>query len=54
MTKLPDVKRMFGKKEKVGEVRHLIGTVFGWGGLPDYEAICLVVLAAIFRHRGVR
>ncbi len=31
-------KRMFGKKEEVGEVRHLIGTTFGWGGLPEYEA----------------
>ena len=35
---LPDAKRMFGKKEEVGEVRHLLGTAFGWGGLPDEEA----------------
>ena len=35
---LPDAKRMFGKMEEVGEVRHLIGTAFGWGGLPDHEA----------------
>ena len=35
---LPDARRMFGKKEEVSEVRHLIGTAFGWGGLPDYEA----------------
>jgi hypothetical protein len=40
---LPDAKRMFGKKEEVGEVRHLIGTAFGWGGLPDYEASYLNV-----------
>jgi len=31
-------KRMFGKKEEVSEVRHLLGTAFGWGGLPEYEA----------------
>ena len=35
---LPELKRMFGKKEEVGEVRHLIGTAFAWGGLPDHEA----------------
>ena len=35
---LPDAKQMFGKKEEVGEVRHLIGTAFGFGGLPEYEA----------------
>ncbi|MFV2058309.1 MAG: DUF1214 domain-containing protein [Thiohalomonadales bacterium] len=31
-------KRMFGKKEEVSEVQHLLGTTFGWGGLPEYEA----------------
>jgi hypothetical protein len=38
-----DTKRMFGKKEEVGEVRHLLGTAFGWGGLPEYEATYLNV-----------
>jgi hypothetical protein len=33
-----DLQKMFGKKEEVGEVRHLLGTAFGWGGLPEYEA----------------
>ncbi len=33
-----DLKRMFGKKEEVTEVRHLLGATFGWGGLPEYEA----------------
>lgn len=37
----PDAKRMFGKKEDVGEVRHLLGTAFGWGGLPEYAAYYL-------------
>jgi hypothetical protein len=40
---LPDAKRMFGNKEEVGEVRHLIGAAFGWGGLPEYEASYLNV-----------
>ena len=29
---------MFGTKEQVDPVRHLIGTAAGWGGLPSYEA----------------
>lgn len=38
---VPDTKRMFGSKEEVSEVRHLLGTAFGWGGLPEYEAYYL-------------
>lgn len=38
-----DTKRMFGSKEEVTEVRHLLGTAFGWGGLPEYEAFYLNV-----------
>ena len=34
---------MFGKKEEVSEVRHMLGAAFGWGGLPDYEAVYLTV-----------
>jgi hypothetical protein len=30
--------RMFGTKEHVDPVRHLIGTAAGWGGLPTEEA----------------
>jgi len=33
-----DTDGMFGKKEDVDPVRHLIGTAFGWGGLPVAEA----------------
>ena len=40
---IPDARRMFGKKEEVGEVRHLIGTAMGWGGLPEHEAYYLTV-----------
>lgn len=32
------LEKMFGKKEEVGEVLHLVGTAIGWGGLPAYEA----------------
>lgn len=35
---VPDTKHMFGKKEEVTETRHLIGTAFGYGGLPEHEA----------------
>lgn len=35
---VPDAKRTFGKKKEVDEVRHLLGTAYGWGGLPQYEA----------------
>ncbi len=30
--------KMFGRREDVDPVRHLIGTAAGWGGLPDAEA----------------
>ena len=40
---VPDTWRMFGKKEEVSEVRHLLGTAFGWGGLPIKEAYYLNV-----------
>ncbi|MCK4515537.1 MAG: DUF1214 domain-containing protein [Spirochaetaceae bacterium] len=38
---LPDTKRVFGKREDVGEVRHLLGTAMGYGGLPEHEAYYL-------------
>jgi len=40
---VPDTRKMFGKKEDVIAVRHLLGTVFGWGGLPEQEAYYLNV-----------
>jgi len=40
---VPDAKRTFGKKEDVGEVRHLLGTAMGWGGLPEHEAYYLTI-----------
>lgn len=37
------LERTFGKKEEVGEVRHLIGAAFVWGGLPEDEAYYITV-----------
>jgi len=35
---LPDSDRTFGSRSQVDPTRHLIGTAFGWGGLPENEA----------------
>src|SRR5690606_26067272 len=35
---LTEFERMFGTKDQVDPVRHLIGTAAGWGGLPTEEA----------------
>lgn len=34
-----DSSRMFGRKDEVDPVQHLIGTAAGWGGNPPYAAI---------------
>lgn len=36
---LGDANGMFGARDEVQPVRHLIGTAAGWGGLPESEAI---------------
>jgi hypothetical protein len=41
---LPDTKRMFGTKDQVDPVRHLIGTATGWGGNPEKDAMYLTVV----------
>jgi len=35
---LPNSKGMFGKKETLNPVIHLMGTAYGWGGLPEADA----------------
>lgn len=40
---LKDAKNTFGKKEEVNKVRHLLATAYGWGGLPESEAVYLNV-----------
>ena len=40
---LAGTERMFGRRDAVDPIRHLIGTAIGWGGLPEQEAIYLLV-----------
>jgi hypothetical protein len=40
---IPDSKRMFGSKDEVDPLRHLIGTATAWGGNPERDAIYLNV-----------
>jgi hypothetical protein len=40
---LPDSNRMFGRRDRVDPVRHLIGTALAWGGNPEKDAIYLNV-----------
>jgi len=42
-TTLPDTRRMFGSREQVDPVRHLIGTAMAWGGNPEQDALYLNV-----------
>ena len=44
---VPDARKTFGRKEDVSEVRHLLATAWGWGGLPEYEAYYLNVEPAL-------
>jgi hypothetical protein len=41
---VPDTKRMFGPRDQVDPVRHLIGTATGWGGNPEKDAMYLTVV----------
>jgi hypothetical protein len=38
---LPDTKRMFGTKEQVDPIRHLIGSASAWGGNNEKDALYL-------------
>jgi hypothetical protein len=40
-TTLPDTKRMFGPRDQVDPVRHLIGTAMAYGGNPEKDALYL-------------
>jgi hypothetical protein len=40
---VPDTKRMFGTRNQVDPVRHLIGSAIGWGGNPENDAFYLTV-----------
>jgi hypothetical protein len=41
---IPDTKDMFGPKDEVDPVRHLIGTASGWGGNAPKDALYLTVV----------
>ncbi|HEY6342554.1 MAG TPA: DUF1254 domain-containing protein [Bryobacteraceae bacterium] len=43
---LPDTKGMFGSRDQVDPVRHLIGSATGWGGNPEKDAMYLTVVPA--------
>lgn len=45
-TTLTDTHRMFGSKDQVDPVRHLIGTAMGWGGNPERDAFYLPITPA--------
>ncbi|MGJ7513789.1 DUF1254 domain-containing protein [Pseudomonas baetica] len=40
---LPDTQRMFGNRQQVEPVRHLIGAATAWGGNPEKDAFYLTV-----------
>lgn len=40
---LPDSKGMFGTKDQVDPVRHLVGTAMAWGGNPEKDAVYLTI-----------
>jgi hypothetical protein len=40
---VPNSFHMFGSKDEVEPIRHLLGTAGGWGGLPENEAFYLGV-----------
>lgn len=39
----PDSRATFGSKNEVDPIRHMLGTGFGWGGLPEDQAFYLNV-----------
>jgi hypothetical protein len=43
---IPDTKGMFGPKDKVDPVRHLIGSAAAWGGNPEEDALYLNITPA--------
>jgi hypothetical protein len=41
---IPDSKGMFGSREQVDPVRHLVGAATGWGGNPEKDATYITVV----------
>lgn len=42
-TTVPDTRHMFGRRNEVDPLRHLIGAALGWGGNPEHDALYLNV-----------
>lgn len=42
-TTIPDSRRMFGTRDQVDPVRHLIGSAIAWGGIPEKDAFYQIV-----------
>lgn len=40
---LPNAQRTYGSQQHVDQVRHLLGSAYGWGGLPESESIYINV-----------
>src|SRR5262245_17704685 len=45
-TTVSETKGMFGSRNQVDPVRHLIGSAMGWGGNPEIDALYLTVTPA--------
>jgi hypothetical protein len=43
---VPDMHAMFGPRDRVDPVRHLVGTAMAWGGNPEHDATYLNVVPA--------
>jgi hypothetical protein len=44
---VPDTKDMFGSRDRVDSIRHLIGAASAWGGNPEKDALYLNVVPAM-------
>lgn len=48
---VPDTRRMFGARDQVDAVRHLIGTATDWGGNPEKDALYVTILPS--KNNGI-
>ncbi|WP_434664186.1 DUF1254 domain-containing protein [Paraburkholderia sp. A3BS-1L] len=45
-TSLSDTRRMFGTREQVHQIHHLVGTAMAWGGIPEQDTLYLPITPA--------
>jgi hypothetical protein len=48
---VPDTRRMFGARDQLDAVRHLIGTATDWGGNPEKDALYVTILPS--KNNGI-